>query len=390
MYNPKGGGPFMIGDFEVDPGAFLDILVVKFSSEAHPLWEKHITGPDYHYLKALRACGDGVVLAGSAPPLSLDLGGGLLSDEDFIVRFDSDGSHIWSRSIPVSANDGELTVTEMACNSCGSLALTGYYRAGVDFGGGMMAPAMTNDGFIASYDAIGQLKWARGFGSVDGYPVSGYALAVTPDEDIVMAGTFAGSIDLGEVFASPGKRDAIVSLFGEGGLPIWSRQIGGAGDKYGTAVAVRSDGAVSVGGIFSDEILLGEEHYYNVFPDAPLDQYGFLHDGFIATFSPEGVLASSVHVASLLDDQMHRLAYDSKDVLVMAGRESENYVLRTYPQGMPGWTWSSDQLGGGQIHMALADNAFIVGASVEGPVDLGGGPIDSFGNGDFLIARVPR
>jgi hypothetical protein len=129
--------PFMIGGFEVVPGEASDILLLKFSSEGEALSVKHITGPGNQYIQAVTVCADGFVIAGGAPP-GTDLGGGPLADEDFIASFDGEGTHRWSRSVPILVESGASGEAEAALY----------------------------DGFVARYDEAGALQWSEQIGSM--------------------------------------------------------------------------------------------------------------------------------------------------------------------------------------------------------------------------------
>lgn len=104
----------------------------------------------------------------------------------------------------------------MNCGSCGH-ACTGSASA-----------------CVASACVIpGATRWAKAF--------PGQINAVATDElgNVYAAGAFSGTLDLGQgiVLTSAGGTDILVGEWSPSGVPLWAKQLGGAGDDAGTALA---------------------------------------------------------------------------------------------------------------------------------------------------------
>ncbi len=135
--------------------------------------------------------------------------------------------------------------------------LTGFYSSdNTAFGLDNLPYTISNgaDVFIVRYDATGNHDWSRGFGGPgDQEPT---AIAVDPNDDVIIGGTFGGSIDFdGKVLtantAQIEKIDSfIVKLSGQGPLApvLWAVPITGNDDEIVDAVAVDGDGDVVVSG----------------------------------------------------------------------------------------------------------------------------------------------
>jgi hypothetical protein len=190
--------------------------------------------------------------------------------------------------------------------------------------------------------------------------------------------------------ASPFGADVIIAHYTVSGDFMWSRQLGPEGDQYGTAIAVDAGGLVTIGGIYRGGITIGADSFPDVFPDAPEDEFGTLHDGFLGFLDVAGEPTSALQLGSMLDDRIYELAFDADDILVMGAYTDEAYTLRAYADGVPGWMWTAPGLGKTRTELALADGAVIVASSPDQAVDLGAGPTTPRGGGDLLLARVRR
>lgn len=385
--------PFLIDDILVTPGEHYDFVIAKFDAEGEALWAQHVTGPGLQSLGTLRLCGDGIVISGEAEEGSVDLGGGPLTDRIWYASLDGDGNHRWSRGA-TGVGDGHLMIGDTVCDADGGLVLTGSIRDTVDLGGGPVPVDGLYDGLVARYDAAGALSWTRVMGNTGSTGKTGAGLAtaaIGPDGSVAVIGSFDGTIDPGDgPLTSTFGDDVVVALYTASGDLVWSRQLGPEGQQYGTAIAVDAGGLVTIGGMYRTGITIGADSFPDVFPDAPEDEFGTLHDGFLGFLDQAGEPTSAVHLGSMLDDRVHDLAFDADDVLVMGAYTDDAYTLRAYADGVPGWMWTAPDFGETRTELALADGAVIVAGSPDEAVDLGDGPTSPRGGGDLLLARVRR
>lgn len=130
-------------------------------------------------------------------------------DDVFVVKFDSDGACLWSKTFGDSASQ---IPTSIVVGKDGSLLLAGYYGGQPDFGCAEPLPAATtpsNAIFVVKLNADGACVWSRGFpdalGEADG-------LAVDPSGDVLTAGWFEGRMDFcGGSLEPNGLADAFVT-----------------------------------------------------------------------------------------------------------------------------------------------------------------------------------
>jgi len=101
--------------------------------------------------------------------------------------------------------------------------------------------ASGDDLFLTKLDNMGSVVWQRSLGANGS--ASGAAISLTPDGDIVVAGTVTGNFD-----GAASDGDMVVSRFSAQGDEKFSTLVRSLGSDTATAVAVGADGAIFVGG----------------------------------------------------------------------------------------------------------------------------------------------
>ncbi|PCC74928.1 hypothetical protein SAMN02745121_08416 [Nannocystis exedens] len=377
--------PLRIGEFEVTPGELSDILLIKLSSTGEPLWVRQFGGPLDQTITHLVACGDGLAIMGFAEPGTLDLGGGSL-DGAFVAGFDLDGNHRWSRSL------GGASLVTATCDAGGTLAVSGLFEGAVDFGGGPVEPPPSTAAFVAKYDAAGGFQWVQPFISTGDGSARVMSLAFTPAGELVLAGSFTGTVELGGgPLTTDFWDDMLVAKFGADGGHLWSQQLGGDGLQYAMAIAVDASGELALGGMFFDQLEIGADSYTNVFPDQIPEIDGTLYDAVLARLDPAGAVLSSQHLGAMLDDSIDDLSFDATDSLLVAGVADSQVALRAFSGEEQTWAWTTDQLPEYTRSARSGEDAVVLGSSpMAGEVDLGAGPTTDHGGWDFVVARIRR
>jgi hypothetical protein len=133
---------------------------------------------------------------------SVDFGGGPLiippsAGNAYVAKFDPQGKLIYGRLLGVTSGTGDtpLKATTLAAGLAGELFITSNFAAPVDVGNGVLPlPAgSSNSLLIARLDPAGTTTWSR----LVGEDVYTEALVVTPAGDVVVGGSFRGSLDIG-------------------------------------------------------------------------------------------------------------------------------------------------------------------------------------------------
>jgi hypothetical protein len=128
------------------------------------------------------------------------------ADDVLLVKLDPNGDRLWGKRF--GGVDGQK-LTDIALDGSGNIFLVGSFRERVDFGGGALTSAGSDDIFIAKLDSEGGHIWSRSFG--DGAAQTAAAVTVDPSEYPVMTGEIFGSTNFGAgPLVSAGSDDVVV------------------------------------------------------------------------------------------------------------------------------------------------------------------------------------
>jgi hypothetical protein len=126
-----------------------------------------------------------------------------------------------------TGNDGGVYVLADLTGDSNSLAIKG-----------------TRDVALLKYDSAGKLLYSRVLGASE--EASGYALAVSADGKVAVAGSVTGALSGAGV--EKGGKDSFVALFDAQGNEVWAARRGASADDEVRAVAFAPDGGVIVAG----------------------------------------------------------------------------------------------------------------------------------------------
>jgi hypothetical protein len=268
----------------------------------------------------------------------VDFGGGPLtsagSDDIYVVKY---AAHEGAHVWSRRFGGAASDVAfSVALDREGNVVVTGYTSGSVDFGGGVLTGLGGVDIFVVKLSgADGSHIWSRRFGGV----TNEFARTVRVDQrgDVLVAGAFLEITDLGggRLTAAGGADIFLARYSGSTGAHIWSRRVGGAGSEDTYTSAVDPEGNLVVGGYFDGTTDLG---------GGPVTPHGAV-DGFVAKYSgSDGAHLWSRSYGGTVDAITHAVAVDASGGVVIGGQFSET-------------------------------------------VDLGGGPLTSAGGADIMLAR---
>ena len=161
----------------------------------------------------------------------------------------------WVKNI---GGSGECTPNSIQCDKLGNIFVAGQFKDTVDFDLGVGVHSLIakgiHDGFLAKYDAVGNLIWVNKIGGVNREDVLG--LAVDINGDAVITGYLNCDVDF-----DPSNNDFIISSFnlddvfiakykgGNGGL-FWAERLEGNGFDAGVSVGCDKLNNIYIGGNF--------------------------------------------------------------------------------------------------------------------------------------------
>lgn len=167
-----------------------------------------------------------------------------------LAKYRTDGSLAW---VVQMGGGGADTPYDVKVGSNGAVYFVGYASAGALCSGQVVRNNGGRDAVIARVSAFGVCEWALGIGGTGDDEAR--SLVVEPNGDIVVTGTFRGTVDFDQgggtgILVSRGLSDVFVARYSSSGTFKQVAQFGGADEDAGFALARTSDGDIVAGGEF--------------------------------------------------------------------------------------------------------------------------------------------
>jgi len=147
---------------------------------------------------------------------ALGFGGSPLSGKGlFVARRTAANSHEWSKSF-----DGDLLVTVATGSASGEIFVAARFTGAIDFGNGTLV-AGGADIALAKLDSTGNALWTE---QVSGTFSEPYDVAVDASGNSAFAGTFDGSLTIGEtLMAQPNKAGIFLAKRASDGTHLYAK-----------------------------------------------------------------------------------------------------------------------------------------------------------------------
>jgi hypothetical protein len=156
----------------------------------------------------------------------------------FWAQLDASGGCLRAAAYGGSSNADAAVVTGMAIDSQGNVVLAGTFTGLLQTTEGSMNGSGPGDLFVIKLDPAGGVVWQQRFGGAQYDEAHG--VAVDSQDNIVVAGGYVGSFDIGAtpLQAFGGSDVLLLKLAPNTGAPLWALGFGSAGSDLGRAVAV--------------------------------------------------------------------------------------------------------------------------------------------------------
>lgn len=235
----------------------------------------------------------------------------------FVSKMNSDGEFEWAFRLGATDSDN---ATAIASDATGNVYVAGLFiGTDVDFDPGPGTTTLPGPlaRFICKYDPDGNLVWARQLQT----NLSGFVhLAITPANDVYVAGGFTGTNDFDpgagvSEMTSAGSVDIFVLKLTSAGNFVWARRMGSTDGDVPNGLALDGAGNIVTTGFFSGTVDFDPEG-----GTANLATAGIGSDVFISKLNPLGgyVWARRVGGSNVVDVG-HGIAVDPDNNVLVAG-----------------------------------------------------------------------
>lgn len=242
-------GTFDLDGAPIVAGETSDALLAEFDADGARVWHATFPAIGDAAFEALERSSAGLLAVAGWTNGSVDLGGGPLAETDdqyrFVAQFEANGAHRWSTMLPA-----KHVWNSVAAGIDGKVYVAGF------------TDKQDSDLFLLAYAPTGALAWSI-YGMTDGY-ANGFGVAAAPDGDVALSGLFTGTLHLGAGVLSDGPGPHLfVARFTSGGTFLAGETY--PADTWAAPRALRfgPDGELAVAGTFRGTIDLGDGPIYS-------------------------------------------------------------------------------------------------------------------------------
>ncbi|MBI5534555.1 MAG: putative metal-binding motif-containing protein [Deltaproteobacteria bacterium] len=254
-------GTFDFGGGARTAGGYNDAFVVCLDAATGSYrWDRAFGADQSDVTEGVHVTDAGdVVINGVVSAASTDFGGGAVSPAQgaFVARYAKDGAFQWAH---VFANAGINFGSKPAVDAAGQVYMTGRFYDSTDFGGGVRASSGAASAFLASFGADGHWRWDHTFGAAN-TGITLYGASARERGDVVISGELTGSVSLGGPALSSNGGNAMTAFaaaFDASGTFLWQYAPGGAGAMRGYGAAIGPNDQVVLAGAFGGTMKFGD------------------------------------------------------------------------------------------------------------------------------------
>ena len=416
------GGALLAGEFEgslaISPLPELpnteerDGFAALFGADGTPERSLAFSGPgDQRVWRALPAPGGGVLLAGGYT-LSLYFDGSDQGDtpenaDGFVAHVDQAGNLDWLVRVP---GPGDQVVHSIALTTAGEVVLAGTFQSTLQVGDlTTTEEAEGRDFFVAKLDPAGNPLWATSLGAEPGnvgWLEPPCFVATGQDGGIHVAGTFTGTVRLGDNLGAVGDRDVFIGKLSPDGQPLWGHAAGvPSTDQQVFGLAVNGAGLAALSGHVRGDVQLDAS--------TTLRSEGAEPDAFLAIYDAPGNLVWARRYGSKAQDHGGPVAFDPAGNILYTGRfrgsigfgaegvldnsgavsgHDDIFVATLTPSGEPLTTaaFGEDDNQVATSVAATSTGDVLLGGWFRGTVDFGGGALTALNGDDLFVAKLAR
>ncbi|MBW2456879.1 MAG: hypothetical protein JRI68_20355 [Deltaproteobacteria bacterium] len=312
------GGPVTFGSLELGQPVDRDVFVAKLGPDLSPTYAVAFTDAGSEAGQQEQRAAAAVVDGSDG---SLVLGGTMagvlqVGDETLTSAGGTDGFLVKLNAQGTPAwskrfgDDKDQRLSALAMDDNGNLAVAGSFAGSLDLGGGPLVAAGPGDAFVAKLTGAGAHQLSVRYGS-SASDTTATAIALSDAGGIVVVGQFVEELSFGNTsLEGLDGEDIYVASLDDGAELDWAVGVAGSGPDRAHAVALGTDGSVHVAGSYSGILVLPTDSEQS-------SQGG--QDALVFKLTPAGDLLWAFDFGRNDDDQAFDMTLDSQDGIVLTG-----------------------------------------------------------------------
>jgi hypothetical protein len=290
-----------------------DMFLAKYDAIGNVVWAKSAGGANDDEMRSVKVDANGnTYVTGWFSSPTIAFGSNTLTNlgyrDIFIAKYDATGNVVWAKS---AGGTGDDAAGSFSKDATGNIYLAGYYESPtLIFGSTTLTNAGYGDIFLAKYDTVGNVVWAKSAGGT-GLDGAG-SFSMDASGNIYLAGYYEsptlifGSTNL----TNAGSGDIFLVKYDAAGNVIWAKSAGGTGLDEAVSIAVDAYGNNYLAGYFSSFNL--------IFDSAILTSTGS-EDIFLAKYNAAGNVVWAIRAGGNGDDKAYSVAVDASGNIYLAG-----------------------------------------------------------------------
>jgi hypothetical protein len=168
-------------------------------------------------------------------------------EDIFIASYNASGNLVWAKRAGGTSKDAANGID---VDSSGNSYITGEFQSNASFGSTTLtSTSFLPDIFLARYDASGNVLWARGAGGSSGD--YGRNIAVDGSGNSYITGEIEGSASFGSIpLPNSGGADIFIAMYDSSGNELWAKGAGGNLEDRASGIALDAAGNTYISGYF--------------------------------------------------------------------------------------------------------------------------------------------
>lgn len=274
----KGEHSFYIGTRQFKFTAlYKDIFLLKHDKAGNLLWAKHLKGNRISEVNSISYDKSGnifitgsfegtVIFESGNPSVSISsyLYFGSYSTDIFIAKINSEAQTVWVKQLKSGVPSCCNSPQSISLLNDKSILIFGQFWHKVDFNPGIDTAFLTstaqNDAFLLNLDSAGEFKWVKQFKGTNF--VYGTAAETNSQNDIILVGTFAWTVDLNpdtsrsdtSYFNSGYGRDVYITKLDSSGAYRWGKLFKSDYFIHETGLVVDTEDNIIISGSFMGKV----------------------------------------------------------------------------------------------------------------------------------------
>ena len=188
---------------------------------------------------------------------TVNFGGGDItsagSNDIFVLKLNSSGTFQWVNTFGGTGDDRGI---DIAIDSSDNVYITGDFSSTVNFGGGDITSAGSADIFVLKLNSSGTFQWVDTFGGTGGD--TGIDIAIDSSDNAYLTGNFEGTVNFGGGdITSAGTADIFVLKLNSSGTFQWVNTYGDTGTDVGIGIETNSSNNSYITGYFQGTVNFG-------------------------------------------------------------------------------------------------------------------------------------